>query len=111
VGATKCDPVSLTAPDPSHAQYFDPPSVLVNGTDLYVFEEVDGVADANQDGMYEWVSTDGGSTFTAFPYAVSYTAVGDTSGTGPTPVIELPNGNLGSGTSLRPATRRSRPIC
>jgi hypothetical protein len=97
VGATACNPVTLQVPDPSHAQYFDPPSVLVNGTDVYVFEYVAGAANDNQDGMYEWVSTDGGGTFNPFPYAVSYTAVGDTAGTGPAPVIPLPNGNLGFG--------------
>jgi hypothetical protein len=97
VGATKCDPVSLTAPDPSHAQYFDPPSILVNGTDVYVFEDVGGAANQNQDGMYEWVSTDGGATFTPLPYAVSYTAVGDTAGTGPMPVVPLFGGNVGFG--------------
>ena len=60
--------MSLTVPDPSHARYFDPPSVLVNGTDVYVFEVVDGdLNDDNDNGMYEWVSTDGGTTFTALP--------------------------------------------
>jgi hypothetical protein len=98
VGATACNPVSLTVPDPSQALYFDPPSVIVNGTDVYVFEVVDGdLNDDNDNGMYEWVSTDGGATFTALPYAVSYTEVGDTTGTGPMPVIQLPNGNLGFG--------------
>ena len=76
VGATGCSAVTLQVPNPSHAQYFDPPSVLVNGTDVYVFEEVDGAANNNQNGMYEWLSTDGGATFTPLPYAVSYTAVG-----------------------------------
>jgi hypothetical protein len=81
IAAPRCAPVSLPDPDPSHAQYFDPPSVLVAGTTVRVFEEVDGAANQNQNGMYEWVSTDGGATFAPFPYALSYTAVGDTAGT------------------------------
>jgi hypothetical protein len=97
VGATKCDPVSLPDPDPSHAQYFDPPSVLVNGTIVRVFEEVDGAANNNQNGMYEWISTDGGASFSPFPYAISYTAVGDTAGAGPMPVIPLFGANVGFG--------------
>ena len=95
VGATGCSAVTLQVPNPSHAQYFDPPSVLVNGTDVYVFEEVDGAANNNQNGMYLWLSTDGGATFSPYPYALSYTAVGDTAGTGPMPVIPLPGGNVG----------------
>ena len=97
VGATGCSPVSLPVPDPSHAQYFDPPSVLVNGTDVYVFEEVDGAANDNQNGIYEWFSTDGGATFSPLPHAVSYTAVGDTMGTGPMPLVTLFGGNVGFG--------------
>jgi len=93
VGAIKCNPVVLTVPDPSQALGFDPPSVLVNGSDVYVFEYVNG----NENGMNEWVSTDGGATFTAVPYAVSYTEVGDSTGTGPMPVVELPNGSFGFG--------------
>ena len=97
VGASACNRVTLQVPDPSHAEYFDPPSVLVTGAEVRVFEEVDGAADQNQDGMYEWISTDGGATFTAAPYALSYTAVGDTAGTGPMPVIPLFGGNAGFG--------------
>lgn len=97
VGATGCSPVALTVPDPSHAQYFDPPSVLVTGTTVRVFEEVDGAADHNEDGMYEWLSTDGGATFTPFGYSLSYTALGDTAGTGPMPVVPLFGDNVGFG--------------
>jgi hypothetical protein len=96
-GATGCNRVALPVPDPSHAQYFDPPSVLVSGTTVRVFETVDGAADQNLDGMYEWVSTDGGSTFSPFPYALSYTAIGDTAGTGPMPVVPLFANNVGFG--------------
>jgi hypothetical protein len=96
VAAPRCNPVTLQVPNPSHAQYFDPPSVFVFGAEVRVFEEVDGAAN-NQNGMDEWISTDGGATFTLFPYSLSYTAVGDTAGTGPMPVIPLFGGNVGFG--------------
>lgn len=96
-GATGCAPVELTVPDPSEAQFFDPPSVLVNGSDVYVFEEVDGAANQDLDGMDAWFSTDGGATFSQVPYSVSDTQVGDTEGTGPMPAIQLPGGNVGFG--------------
>jgi hypothetical protein len=92
-----CDRVTLQVPDPSHAQYFGPPSVLVAGTVVRVFEDLDGAANQNQDGMYEWISTDGGTTFSPFPHALSYTAVGDTAGTGPMPVVPLLGANVGFG--------------
>jgi hypothetical protein len=97
VGATACSPVKLTIPDPSAAQFFDPPSVLVNGSTVRVFEEVDGAANQDQDGMDEWLSTDGGATFVLFPYSLSDTQVGDAQGTGPMPAIPLLGGNVGFG--------------
>jgi hypothetical protein len=96
-GATGCNPVKLTIPDPSEAQFFDPPSVLVNGTTVRVFEEVDGASNQEQDGMDEWLSTDGGATFSPFTYSLSDTQVGDTQGTGPMPAIPLLDGNVGFG--------------
>lgn len=94
VGATGCSPVQLPIPNPAQALFFDPPSVLVNGADVYVFEEVNG-APKNDDGIDEWVSINGGSTFTRVPYAVGETGVGDSAGTGPQPVVALPGGNFG----------------
>jgi hypothetical protein len=96
IGATGCSPIQLKVPDPAHAQFFDPPSVLVNGTDVYVFEYVDG-APNNDDGMNEWVSLDGGASFTRVGDAMSFSFVGDTGGTGPMPVIRLLNDNVGIG--------------
>ncbi len=96
VGATGCSPVTLEIPDPAHALFFDPPSVLVDGSDVYVFEDVDGASD-NFDGMDEWVSTDGGATFTQVPYAVSDNGVGDSTGNLPMPVVQLPGGDFGVG--------------
>ena len=95
--APHCAPVELPIPDPSHARFFDPPSVLVSGTTVRVFEEVDGAGNQNEDGIDEWISTDGGATFTQFPYSLSNTQVGDTEGTGPMPVIPLFGDNVGFG--------------
>ena len=95
--APHCSPVELPIPDPSSALFFDPPSVLVNGTTVRVFEEVDGAVNQNEDGIDEWISTDGGATFTQFPYSLSNPQVGDTEGTGPMPVIPLFGGNVGFG--------------
>ncbi len=95
--APHCAPVELQIPDPSDARFFDPPSVLVSGTTVRVFETVDGASNNNENGMDEWVSADGGSTFTQSPYSVSNTKVGDTEGTGPMPLIPLFGGNVGFG--------------
>src|SRR6202035_4718449 len=95
--APHCAPVELPIPDPSHARFFDPPSVLVNGTTVDVFEDVDGAGNNHMNGMDEWISTDGGATFTQFPYSLSNTQVGDSTGTGPMPVIPLFGGNVGFG--------------
>jgi hypothetical protein len=95
--APHCAPVELQVPDPSHAQFFDPPSVLVSGATVRVFEDVDGAGNQHEDGIDEWVSTDGGSTFIQFPYSLSNTQVGDTEGTGPMPLIPLFGDNVGFG--------------
>ena len=97
IGQVACGPVQLTVPDPSHAEFFDPPSVIVAGTTVRVFEEVDGAGNRHFDGYDEWISTDGGATFTMFPFSLSWTGVGDTAGAGPMPVFTLPNGSIGIG--------------
>jgi hypothetical protein len=51
--APRCAPVELHVPDPSHARFFDPPSVLVGGTTVRVFEDVDGAGNQHGDGMDE----------------------------------------------------------
>jgi hypothetical protein len=96
VGATKCNPVPLEIPNPSSALFFDPPGVIVNGSNVYVFEEVDGAADKFT-GLDEWISTNGGATFTQVPYAVSYNGVGDSVYDLPMPIVQLPGGNFGVG--------------
>jgi len=95
--APHCAPVELPIPDPSHAQFFDPPSVLIVGTTVRVFEDVDGAGNNHMNGMDEWISTDGGATFSQFPYSLSNTQVGDSTGTGPMPVIPLFGDNVGFG--------------
>ncbi len=97
IGAAACAAVELSVPDPSHAQFFDPPSVFVVGTTVRIFEEVDGAPDRHRDGFDEWISTDGGATFTMFPYSLSWTGVGDTAGTGPMPVVPLFGDSVGIG--------------
>ena len=97
VGATGCAPVQLAVPDPARAQFFDPPSVLVAGTVVRIFEEVDGAPDQHRDGFDEWISTDGGATFSMFPNSLSWTGVGDTAGAGPMPVVPLFGDSVGIG--------------
>jgi hypothetical protein len=83
----------LKVPDPSSDLFFDPPTVLVHDGDIYVFEYI-GSGNGNRDGLAEYVSSDGGTSFTLQPNAVSYVHGGEgTSG----PVVELPDGNFGAG--------------
>jgi hypothetical protein len=91
-GASSCAPVGL--PSPTSAQFFDPPSVLLEGGDVYVFEDVDGATNADLNGIDEFVSTDGGATFTLTANAVSFLPDGE--GT-VNPVIPLPGSNIGVG--------------
>lgn len=97
MGTVACAPVTIQVPDPARAQFFDPPSVLVSGTTVRIFEEVDGAPDRHRDGYDEWLSTDGGATFTMFPYSLSWTGVGDTQGAGPMPVFPLFGDSVGMG--------------
>lgn len=92
VTATACSPVVLSAPTTGH--FFDPPSVLVRGTDVYVLEEVDGSTSDN-DGINEWTSINGGASFTRVAHAVGTTGVSDSLGTGPQPVVPLFGSNFG----------------
>ncbi len=98
-GATRCSAVQLASPDPTSGQLQAPPSVLVNGTDVYVFEFMTGAMDAggNDNGMLEWVSSDGGSTFTRITDAVSWTGFASNGGTDAVSVFRLPNGDIGIG--------------
>lgn len=92
-GATGCSPVTL--PAPAGATLFDPPSVLLSGGTIYVFEEAFGSTNNDTSGIDEWVSTDGGGTFTLLPSAVFF--IGNNSAGTVNPVIALPGGNIGDG--------------
>ena len=92
-GATSCSPVVL--PAPAGGTLFDPPSVLIAGGAVYVFEDVVGATNTHQNGVNEWASADGGSSFTPWPTAVGWVpnnAAGTTN-----PVIALPDSNIGAG--------------
>jgi hypothetical protein len=93
--STGCSPVTLPAPD-TGAEFFDPPSLYVSGDVVLVFEQVSGGSDDDAVGMDEWVSADGGSSFTMNPDAVSFIS-GDDAGPDENPVILLPDGLLGFG--------------
>ena len=88
-GASGCTPVAI--PVPAGGLFFDPPTVMLSGGDIYVFEEVDGSTSA-QDGLDAWVSSNGGSSFVEDPYAISN--LGEETAN---PVIPLPGGNIGNG--------------
>jgi hypothetical protein len=108
-GATGCHLVPLSAPDPSEDRFFDPPSVLVDGARIEVFESLATTHDEEHAGLDEYVSTDGGATFTLLPNAVGYVP-GDTGTAGP--VVELPGGNVGDGYVLagaNPAFQANSP--
>ena len=93
VGSTTCSPVPLKVPVPSTDLFSDPPTVLLHDGDIYVFEYI-GSASDDRTGIAEYVSTDGGASFTLQPDAVSYVKGGQgTTG----PVVELPGGEFGAG--------------
>jgi hypothetical protein len=93
VGSTTCTPVPLKVPGPSTDLFSDPPTVLLHDGDIYVFEYI-GSASDNRTGIAEYVSTDGGASFTLQPDAVSYVKGGQgTTG----PIVELPGGEFGAG--------------
>jgi hypothetical protein len=93
VGASGCTPVVL--PAPAGGTLFDPPSVLVSGPDVFVFEESISGSDTHTNGINVWTSVDGGSSFTLNPTAVGFVPGNAT----PTnnPVIALPGSNIGMG--------------
>ena len=90
--ATSCSPVTLEVADPSSDQFFGPPSVLLEPGHIYVLAIVLGGSDS--DGINEFVSTDGGGSFTLEPHAVGFIG-GDSGPAGP--AIELPGGDFGAG--------------
>jgi hypothetical protein len=95
LGATGCSPVALSPPPATSGSsaFFDPPSVILSGADVYVFEAVAGAASNHLNGIDEWVSTDGGGSFTRGLYSVGYLPGEQTQN----PVIALPGSNFGVG--------------
>lgn len=90
--ASGCTPVALTVPAGGTLE--DPPTVLLEGGGVFVFEEVGGATDDNQDGLVAWVSSNGGASFTQDPDAVA-----DPPGPGEAYMaIALLNSNFGVGT-------------
>jgi hypothetical protein len=91
--STSCSPVTLEVADPSTDEFFGTPSVLLVRGRIYV---LDGVVagSSDLDGMNEFVSTDGGTSFTLEPHAVGFVG-GNSEPAGP--AVELPGGNFGAG--------------
>ncbi|HUC15101.1 MAG TPA: hypothetical protein VMS00_11680, partial [Acidimicrobiales bacterium] len=89
--ATRCSPVTLDVPDPVSDQFFGPPSVLLEPGHIYVLNVAIGGSDL--DGINEFVSTDGGASFTLEPHAVGFVDNGEAAG----PAVALPGGNFGAG--------------
>jgi hypothetical protein len=89
--ATSCNPVTLEVPDPTTDQFFGPPAVLLEPGHIYVLNVV--VASSDADGLNEFVSSDGGATFSVVPHAVGFVGSGGPAG----PPVELPGGDFGAG--------------
>jgi hypothetical protein len=91
-GATGCRPVTLQVADPTSDRFFGPPSVMLSGGRIYVLNVVGASSDL--DGVDEWVSTDGGTSFSLEPHAVGFVG-GNSEEVGP--AVELPGGEFGAG--------------
>lgn len=92
-GSSSCHPLSLHIADPHSDRFFDPPSVLLDHGEIEVFEDVDTVGDDELNGLDEYVSSDGGSSFSLLPHAVGSVST-DSGTTGH--VVALPGGDLGA---------------
>ena len=91
-GTTGCSPLTLEVADPASDSFFGPPSVMLEPGRIYVLDVVAGSSDL--DGINEWVSTDGGASFSLEPHAVGFVG-GNAEAAGP--AIELPGGDFGAG--------------
>ena len=90
--ATGCSPVTLGVADPASDEFFGPPSVMLEPGHIYVLNVVIGSPDL--DGINEWVSTDGGTSFSLEPHAVGFVG-GNSEAAGP--AVELAGGEFGAG--------------
>jgi uncharacterized membrane protein YgcG len=91
--ASHCTPVTLEVADPSSAAFIGTPSVLLAPGRVYVLDLASG-GPADLNGVNEFVSTDGGASFSPEPYAVGFVGQ-DSSPAGP--AIALPGGDFGWG--------------
>jgi len=86
-GATGCTPVQLST---TGLGFFGTPSVLVSGSDVYVFADSNGAPSQQLTGLDEYLSTNGGTSFSLVPNAVS-----DTGGYSPDGLVALTGGDFG----------------
>ena len=91
--ASHCSPVTLEVADPSKAAFIGTPSVLLAPGRIYVLDLASG-GSADLNGINEFVSTDGGASFSLEPHAVGFVGQ-DSSLAGP--AIELLGGDFGWG--------------
>jgi hypothetical protein len=88
-----CSPVMLEVAEPAQEEFFGTPSVLLAPGRIYVLDGVIGGSD-DLEGIDEFVSTDGGASFSLEPHAVGLVG-GDSAPAGP--AVELPGGDFGAG--------------
>jgi len=91
-GAKSCSPVTLEVADSASYRFFGVPSVLLTPGHIYVLDVVLGGSELG--GLDEWVSTDGGASFSLEAHAVGFVG-GNSEPAGP--AIQLPGGNFGAG--------------
>jgi hypothetical protein len=91
-GAKSCSPVTLEVADPASYTFFGVPSVLLTPGHIYVLDVVLGGSELG--GLNEWVSTDGGASFSLEAHAVGFVG-GNSAPAGP--AVQLPGGNFGAG--------------
>ena len=91
--ASHCTPVTLEVADPSSATFIGTPSVLLAPGRIYVLDIASG-GSADLNGINEFVSTDGGASFSHEPHAVGFVGQ-DSSPAGP--AVELLGRDFGEG--------------
>jgi hypothetical protein len=92
-GAKSCSPVTLEVADPTSDEFYGVPNVLLTPGHVYILDLVLGGA-SDLAGLNEWVSTDGGASFSLEPHAVGFVGNG---GEAAGPAVELPGGDFGAG--------------
>lgn len=93
LGAKACSASSaIPSPTGSGVGFFGTPLVVVGGSDVAIFIDTDDPANADDWGLDEYVSTNGGQSFAPTSHAVGFT-----NGYAPTSLVSLPDGNYGVG--------------